>query len=187
MPQLFLLYPNQREHSRCTRKTWGRWVEKKGGMFRATKTKVNSISITDDIYPIWDTKDLLPESKSMAGKVMDNNPLCTLPKVFEDAVPLTKNNVTYATKLMLITFQDACKTSCKYGKNGVTRYAAYVLNSEGKKEDKNTYTFTDGNYCITLKVSSNGVIVTDRSKDIRINTNVTFPIGTFWILPGLKF
>ena len=189
-PQLFLLYPNETGNPKCARDKWGKWKEKvmKKGTFGVPypdKIEVKSIGVEKKIYPIWDLKDLKKESKSNAGKVMDK-PLCTLPIAFQNGTPLTKDNVAFATKLMLVTFQDACTSECASGKNGVTRYAAYVLNSRAIKEkEDDTYSFKNGKFSLTLKVSDTGVTVKKKSGDIRLKTDVKFKIGAFWTKLGI--
>lgn len=186
-PRLFILYPE--EKTNCKGDSWKtKWIEKVPGMIGAIKKPLKKdtvIKLQENLFPIWDIQDIKPESKKNASE-NKKEPLCTAPQdVFSGAVPLTKDNIQNATQLMLVTYQDACKSECNYGKNGITRYAMYVLYGKPEETKKGWKFSYPGKFSITLKAEKDGITVIEISEPsklmpVRVTKNRKFKIGTFW-------
>tara|TARA_B100000902_G_C27142275_1_gene829307 strand:- start:270 stop:920 length:651 start_codon:yes stop_codon:yes gene_type:complete len=160
----------------------GQWYKTRfGGMFGTTKYRdeIDSTNISG-IDPVIDNKDISNAYKSRKSQNLGNL-LTNVPEELEGAIPISYvSNYATITDVMMVLFQDKCKSTEHPCKNGVVRYALYNISECKTTVSNGLIQITDGKNRIDIQME-NGVIVKRKPSLLRINRNYPYSTDTVFV------
>jgi hypothetical protein len=105
----------------------GQWYKTIPGWTSKTREEINGTTLGEGINPVIDNKDVSATYKDTKGENLGDL-LTHVPEELEGAIPISDvSNYATITDAIVVLFQDNCKSTNHPCKNGVVRYAAYMM------------------------------------------------------------